>query len=98
SSDKARKFTAAFNSENAKRAIEKTGPHHVDASAYDIIYILAEAMRAAKITGEASKIKAERGALRDALEQVRYDGVSGATRFNQDHDAVLPLYVIEVQG
>jgi len=42
--DSTREFTDKFNAENEKRGIEKAGPHHVDASAYDIVYILKAAI------------------------------------------------------
>ncbi len=96
-SDAARKFTRSFNAENAKRGIDKSGPHHVDASAYDAVYLLAQAIRDAKITGDKAKLVQERAALRDELERIRFSGVSGDTHFNQDHDAVLPFYVIEIR-
>ena len=96
--DKARKFTAAFNAENAARGIDKSGPHHVDASAYDIIYLLEQAIREKQLTGDPARIKDERAALRDALQTIRFEGVSGRTHFNDDHDAILPLYAIEVRG
>ncbi len=98
SSEKARKFTADFNAENAARHIEKSGPHHVDASAYDTVYMLAQTMREKHLTGERSKLKEERAALRDALETMRFTGVIGPIRFNADHDAILPLYAIEVRN
>ena len=97
-SDKARNFTQAFNAENAARGIEKSGPHHVDASAYDIVYMIAKAIKEKNLTGDPAKLKEERAALRDALETTTLEGVSGTTNFNANHDAILPLYVIEVEN
>jgi branched-chain amino acid transport system substrate-binding protein len=97
-SDAARKFTQAFNAENAKRGIDKSGPHHVDASAYDAVYLLVQAIKEAHLTGDKAKLAQERTALRDEMERIRFSGVSGDTHFNQDHDAVLPFYVIEIRN
>ena len=66
--ERSRAFTEKFNAENANRGIEKAGPHHVDASAYDIVYILKTALEQIGATGDADKLKPpSAAALRDAL-------------------------------
>ena len=97
--DASRSFTEKFNAENKKRGIEKSGPHHVDASAYDIVYILKaaiEATGATGATGEADKLKEERTAIRDALSSLVHEGVSGTICFDKNGDAELPAYIIEI--
>ena len=94
--DASRSFTEKFNAENKKRGIEKSGPHHVDASAYDIVYILKAAIEATGATGEADKLKEERTAIRDALSSLVHEGVSGTICFDKNGDAELPAYIIEI--
>ncbi len=52
--DRTRNFTKKFVSGAKKSGIKKPWPHHVDAAAYDIVYVFKAAMEAAKVTGEAS--------------------------------------------
>lgn len=96
--DRSRGFTKKFNAENKSRGIEKSGPHHVDASAYDIVYILKAAMEQAGVTGDASKLASERTAIRDTLKTIVYEGVTGRVCFDKNGDAELPAYVVEIKG
>lgn len=94
--DRTREFTEKFNAENEKRGIKKSGPHHVDASAYDIVYMLKAAMEKAGVTGEADKLKDERTAIRDTLTDLVFDGVTGTVCFDKNGDAELPAYIVEI--
>jgi branched-chain amino acid transport system substrate-binding protein len=96
--DRTRAFERKFLDETKKRGINKSGAHHVDASAYDIVYVLADAMKRANVTGESSKVKAERNAIREALATTQISGVSGDICFDKDHDAELGAYIIGVKG
>jgi branched-chain amino acid transport system substrate-binding protein len=96
--DRTRSFERKFLEETKKRGINKTGAHHVDASAYDIVYVLADAMKRANVTGDPSKVKAERNAIREALAKTQISGVSGNICFDKDHDAELGAYIIGVKG
>lgn len=91
---RAQEFTRKFVEENAKRGIKKPFPHHVDASAYDIVYVLKAAMEKAKVTGDPKKVEAERTAIRDALKTVSVNGVIGTICFEKNGDAQLPGYVL----
>lgn len=95
--DKTRGFTAKFAALNKERGIDRGLPHHVDASAYDIVYILKAAMEKAKVTGDPSKLAAERTAIRDALKDMVYDGVTGSVCFDKNGDAELPAYIVEAK-
>lgn len=96
--ERTRAFTAKFNAENAKRGIDKPFPHHVDAAAYDIVYVFKKAMETAGITGEKSKLKAERTAIRDALKTLTYTGIVGPICFESTGDAQLGAYIIELKN
>jgi branched-chain amino acid transport system substrate-binding protein len=96
--DATRALTKKFAEENAKRGLtSKKIPHHTDAQAYDIVYLLKQAMEKAGVTGDPSKLAQERTAIRDALKGIRFTGVTGDnTCFNADRDAHLPGFVIEI--
>lgn len=96
--DRTRAFERKFLEETKKRGINKTGAHHVDASAYDIVYVLADAMKRAGVTGDPAKLKAERNAIREALAATRIAGVSGDICFDKERDAELGAYIIGIKG
>jgi branched-chain amino acid transport system substrate-binding protein len=97
--DATRAFTKKYHDENMKRGLtSKKIPHHSDAQPYDIVYLLKAAMEKANVTGDPSKLAAERTAIRDALKDIRFTGVTGEnTCFNSNHDASLPGFVIEIK-
>jgi branched-chain amino acid transport system substrate-binding protein len=96
--DATRAFTKKYAEENAKRGLtSKKIPHHTDAWAYDIGYLLKQAMEKAGVTGDPAKVAEERTAIRDALNGIRFTGISGDNIcFNADRDARLPGFVIEI--
>jgi branched-chain amino acid transport system substrate-binding protein len=96
--ERTRAFERKFLEETKKRGINKGGAHHVDASAYDIIYVLADAMKRAGVTGDPAKLKAERNAIREALATTRISGVSGEICFDKERDAELGAQIIGVKG
>jgi len=95
--------TRAFAAEFAKRAraagIERTEPNQMDASSYDIVYLYAEAMRQANVTGAKNALTKERTAIRDALvSTAQFDVLEGPIYFDKDHDAIKPIYVLETRN
>ena len=97
--DATRAFTKKYAEWNAKRGLtSKKIPHHTDAQAYDDVYLLKEAMEKAHVTGDPSKLAAERTAIRDALKGIRFSGITGEnTCFDANRDAHLPGFVIEIK-
>lgn len=95
---RSREFSRKFVAEAKKMGLDKPFPHHVDAAAYDIVYILAAAMRQAKVTGDPAKVKAERTAIRDTLAKITVPGVIGDICFEKNGDAQLPGYVITMKN
>ena len=94
-----RAFSAKFDAGVKKRGIKRPFPHHVDAQAYDIVYLFKQAMEKAGVTGDPSKLKAERTAIRDALNGIRFSGITGKNVcFDANGDAELPGYIIEMKG
>lgn len=98
-SDATRAFTKKFASLNAERGLTtKKIPHHTDAQAYDIVYLLKAAMEKAKVTGDPAKLAEERTAIRDALKGITFTGITGDnTCFNGERDARLPGFVVEIK-
>jgi branched-chain amino acid transport system substrate-binding protein len=96
--DATRSFVKKYADENAKRGLtSKKTPHHTDAWAYDIVYLLKQAMEKAKVTADPAKAPAERTAIRDALKGIKFTGVSGDNVcFNAARDARLPGFIIEI--
>ncbi len=96
---KTRAFSKKFDAEVKRHGLKRPFPHHVDAQAYDIVYLLKQAMEKAGVTGNPSKLKAERAAIRDALKGIVFTGITGENVcFDQDGDAELPGYIIELKG
>src|SRR3569832_1018835 len=93
--DATRAFTKKYHDENMKRGrTSKKIPHHSDAQPYDIVYLLKAAMEKANVTGDPAKLAQERTAIRDAMKDIRFTGVTGEnTCFNSNHDASLPGFV-----
>lgn len=98
--DATRAFTRKYAEENAKRGLaQKKIPHHTDAQAYDIVYLLKQVIEKANATGDPARLKEERVAVRDALKGVRFTGVTGEnTCFDTARDAELPGFIVEIAG
>jgi branched-chain amino acid transport system substrate-binding protein len=95
--ERTRDFKNKFVAAAAKKGIKKLWPHHVDASAYDIVYVFKKAMEVAKVTGDPKKVKAERTAIRDALLKTTFDLVQGKVCFEKTGDAQLPAYIMTMK-
>jgi branched-chain amino acid transport system substrate-binding protein len=99
--DKVLEFQKRFAAETAKRGFSKTIPQHADVSAYDIVFLLAEAMRRGHVTGDAARLASERTAIRDELHQSKswdFEGVIGREYFDQNGEAHMPTYIIEIEN
>lgn len=95
---RAEDFSKRFVEAMAGKGIKKLGPHHVDAQAYDTVYLLKAAIERSKVTGDPSKLADERVAVRDALKGISFSGVLGDHICFSGGDAELPGYVIEVRN
>ena len=93
--------SAAFNEKFVKeaeaRGIHKLGAHHSDAQAYDILFLLKQAMEAADVTGDPAKLDEERQAVVEAIDGIVFSGIIGDDICFKGHDAQLPGYVIEIK-
>ena len=96
--DRTRKFSAEFTRRAKAAGLERTEASQFDAATYDIVQYYAWAMKEAKVTGDPSKLSAERTAIRDALRKMRnFPALEGSASFGPDHDALKPVYVQEVR-
>ena len=96
--DRTRNFSMKFVAAAAKKGIKKLWPHHVDASAYDIVYVFKKAMEVAKVTGNPKNVKVERTAIRDVLLKTSFDLVQGNVCFEKTGDAQLPAYIMTMKN
>ncbi len=95
---RSREFTRKFVEENRKRGVDKPFPHHVDASAYDTVYLLKQVMEEQGVTGDPDKVVEERARIREGLHSVVYNGVIGRICFEDTGDAQLPGYVMTMRN
>jgi branched-chain amino acid transport system substrate-binding protein len=97
--DRTRKFAAEFEKRAKAMNADRTAPAQFDAATYDIVLFYAWAMQQAKVTGDRSKLAAERTAIRDAIRGMKdYPALEGPISFGADNDALKPVYVQEMKG
>jgi branched-chain amino acid transport system substrate-binding protein len=97
--DRTKVFTKEFAQRTTTANIARHEPNQQDAASYDIVYLLTEAAKRANISGVASKVAAERTAIRDALASLKgYQALEGGISFGADHDAIKPIYIVEAKG
>jgi branched-chain amino acid transport system substrate-binding protein len=95
--DRTRKFEAEFLNRTKASGIDRAAASQFDASSYDIVLIYAAAMKAAKVSGDDTKLATERSAIRDELRQMKdFPALEGAISFGKNGDSLKPAYVIEM--
>jgi len=96
--DRTKAFAKQFAAKTTAAGMTRNEPNQQDASAYDIVYLFAEAIKAAAVTGDPDKVAAERTAIRDALAKLKgFPALEGQISFGDDHDSIKPIYVIEAR-
>jgi branched-chain amino acid transport system substrate-binding protein len=89
------KFVAGYQKFPGGRAT----PDPWEASTYEIVGMIAAAMKSAGVTGEPAKLAAERQTIRDKLAATKgYPGLAGAISFDKDRVAEKPAVIIHVQN
>jgi branched-chain amino acid transport system substrate-binding protein len=77
---------------------EALPPSQFDSASYDVVYIYAEAMRRAKVSGDAAKLAEERKAIRDEITKLKdFPGIEGALTMGPDRDMLKSVYIIEAR-
>jgi branched-chain amino acid transport system substrate-binding protein len=96
--DRTKKFEADFIKGAKTAGVERTAAAQFDAATYDIVQIYADAMKAAKVTGDPTKLAAERTAIRDEIKKMKdFPALEGPISFGDNGDALKPVYVIEMK-
>ncbi len=96
--DRTKKFEAEFIERAKAAGIERTAAAQFDAATYDIVLIYARAMTSAQVTGDPSKLAAERTAIRDELRKMKdFPALEGPISFGANGDALKPAYIIEMK-
>jgi branched-chain amino acid transport system substrate-binding protein len=96
--DRAKAFQAEFAKRAKAAGLDRTTAAQFDAATYDIVLFYAHAMKQAKITGDPSKLAAERTAIKDELRRMKdFPALEGAISFGSNGDALKPVYVIQLQ-
>lgn len=88
------------NLEFVKKYREKynSDPDWLAVQTYDAVYIVKQALLAAKI-GKSDSVAVARTKLRDSLDAIKtYDGVLGKIEFDEKHDPHVAGAVIKVEG
>ena len=94
-----KKFEAEFLKRMKAAGIDRSGAAQFDASTYDIVHIYAEAMKKAKVTGDAAKLTDERTAVRDEIKKRKdFAVLEGSISFGDNGDALKTVYVTELKG
>ncbi len=74
-------------------------PSQFDAATYDIVYMYADAMKRAKVTGDPTKLEAERQAIRDQIKSLKaYSALVGSISMGPDNDMIKPIYIVEAKA
>lgn len=91
--DENRRFVAGY-----RKFADREMPDPWEASTYESVGMIAQAMKAAGATGDASKLAAERRAVRDQLAATKnYPGLIGPISFDNDRVAEKPAVIIYVK-
>ncbi|HVV92969.1 MAG TPA: ABC transporter substrate-binding protein [Hyphomicrobiales bacterium] len=91
-------FSDRFMQAMVAAGYPKRSPHHVDAQAYDTVFLLKKAIETSHVTGDPAKLAEERIALRDALKGLTFSGVLASNICFNGNSAELPGYIIEVKN
>jgi branched-chain amino acid transport system substrate-binding protein len=66
--------------------------------AYDIVYMYADAMKAANITGDPKKLSEERSTIRDRIKAMKdFPAIVGPISMGPDNDVTKAIYILEAK-
>jgi branched-chain amino acid transport system substrate-binding protein len=73
-------------------------PSQFDAASYDIVYMYANAMKEAKVTGDPSKLVEERNAIRDEIRKMKaFPALVGPLTMGLDNDVIKTIYILQAK-
>lgn len=97
--ERTKRFVESFKAKLKEKGETVFEPNQFDASTYDIVLMYAAAMKKAGVTGDPSKIAAERTAIRDEIRKLKdFPALVGPLSINADGDAIKTIYVLEAKN
>lgn len=92
-------FVEQFKTKLKERGEVVIEPSQFDAASYDIVYIYAEAMKRAKVTGDVGKLAAERQAIRDEVKSLKnFPAIVGPLSMGPENDVIKTMYILEAKA
>jgi branched-chain amino acid transport system substrate-binding protein len=92
-------FVERFRAKLKAKGEAVIDPSQFDAATYDIVYMYADAMKRAKVTGDAAKLAAEREAIRDQIKSMQaYPALVGPLSMGPDNDVVKTVYIMDAKA
>lgn len=96
--DRTKKFEAEFIKRAKAAGVERVAAGQFDAATYGIVQVYAQAMKTANVTGDPSKLVAERTAIRDEIRKLKdFPALEGPISFGTNGDALKPAYIIQIK-
>jgi branched-chain amino acid transport system substrate-binding protein len=91
-------FVQRFRDKLKEHGQPVVDPSQFDAATYDIVYIYAEAMKKVGATGDATKLAAERAAIRDQIRQMKaFPALVGPLTMGPENDVNKTIYVLQAK-
>lgn len=99
SDERTKAFVERFKAKLTEKGEPVLEPNQFDAASYDIVLMFATAMKSAGVTGDPTKLAAERTAIRDEVRKLKnFPALVGPLSINADGDAIKVIYVLEARG
>jgi branched-chain amino acid transport system substrate-binding protein len=96
--DRTKKFEAEFIQRAKAAGVDRVAAGQFDAATYGVVQIYAQAMKTANVTGDPSRLAAERTAIRDEIRKLKeFPALEGPISFGANGDALKPAYIIEIK-
>lgn len=96
--DRTKKFEAEFIQRAKAAGVDRVAAGQFDAATYGVVQIYAQAMKTANVTGDPSRLAAERTAVRDEIRKLNeFPALEGPISFGTNGDALKPAYIIEIK-
>jgi branched-chain amino acid transport system substrate-binding protein len=91
-------FVAKFRAKLKAKGEAEIDPSQFDAATYDIVYMYADAMKAANVTGDPKKLSEERTAIRDRIKAMKdFPAIVGPISMGPDNDVTKTIYILEAK-
>ena len=89
---------AKFKAKLKEKGEPVIDPSQFDAATYDIVYMYADAMKAANITGDPKKLSEERSTIRDRIKAMKdFPAIVGPISMGPDNDVTKAIYILEAK-